>query len=627
MPHKARQDILPEVTAYTNNENSVPIPHGYGFFMPTKQVQLLAPAPPKAAPDLRDLHKLLTWNDIFRPIPSKQLLISLLQQVGKYRALRLLTALGTIAFRTNDVSIATQVTLINEFASKAAYRAAVLDLTVQEERVTFAQDPLAVLASYVLQHGAEIEPDESIVLDSFFRSVLLVNELYGQDQIAAQQSLSQTTDSLLVFELRAAAIDDDPMDHLIARLWRFVSWARLEPAASGDYCDIDGALRQSYANLSYEQLATAGFAIGHYFRSIDSAQKVGGIDPILSVELLAAPLSDGSAIRTFARSIASNAKEISAELGARDRMTTAALLPLQKRPLVTVQDGVYACPVYSFLASAIGMGLFHRLAEFFGAKGKRPRFQHFFGRFLQHHTEEMLRIAISKTGVSVYSEFKYNAGSHKKQRSTSDVILIDRQTAIFFDVCNKRLKAEASLYAGNVNELRLDIDAMIIDQAKQLQGRIDDFKAGYYDIGPYSTADIDMIIPVAVTHQSIHGWVATRRYIDRRLNERGYLQEGPRLEVVSITELETLVQAFDGSLNFVKLLQERSSHLDEVARSRSLKNYLLLNHGWDGKDKRSMPYYTEWFDTVLTPTLQSWGIVFEQAASQIAGTVETPDPP
>ena len=76
---------------------------------------------------------------------------------------------------------------------------------------------------------------------------------------------------------------------------------------------------------------------------------------------------------------------------------------------------------------------------------------------------------------------------------------------------------------------------------------------------------------------------------------------------ISIAELETLVQAYDGDLSYPDLLNARSSATDEISRARSLHNFLLLNAGWDGKARRDNAEFAEWFEKVAAAKLASWG--------------------
>jgi hypothetical protein len=466
------------------------------------------------------------------------------------------------------------------------------------------------LAGYIIQHGAENEAEPELVMNGFLNAVLMVNELYGSEQMEIQRSAAAASpdvdvlESFLPVELRAAAIDDEPMDHLIARIHDFVQWARKQSPAAKPYCDIDAAFMGIFG-YTYEDVTAAGLLVRHYFRSIDSVAQLRTLNPIVDVEFLVGPLKVQAPVRDFAQLYSVPIAQLAAELAARDRMSAAALLPLQKRPLVALRNGLYACPSLTFLSAALGIGLFHRLAEFYGAQGHRQRFYAFFARFLQAHTASTIARAVGKRLVVVVPEFDYRIG--KKRIDTSDAILIEGRRAIFFDVCNKRLNTELSLNAADLESLRRDIDGMILDQAKQLDGRIADFRAGAYTINGVGTADIDEIIPVAITHQSIHGWAATRRYVDRRLRESDYLQTGPRLEIIALSELETLVQAFDGDLSFADLLTARANHPNEVARGRSLKNYLLLDGDWDGQDRSENVGFRDWFDTVAKAKLMEWG--------------------
>lgn len=573
----------------------------YGMFAPR----------PRPVPRVSDWHTLVTWDEIYpRAAVTKADLIAQVHRIGVNRGLRLITAIDNIALRDGASRPDTQLALATEFTKTSPLVRPGLLGEVRKGRIAFAPESLVILAGYIVQHGLEEEPDESLVMTAFMNALLMINQLYGEEQLAiraaaqAARPNGDPLESFLPMELRNAALDDEPFDHLVARLHAFVTWARQQPKGKRPYVDIDAAFLEMYGR-TYEDVAAAGLIVRHYFRMIDSIPQLKNLDPILNIEFLVAPLLDKQPLRDFVAARATSIAELRPILAARDRMTAAALLPLQKRPFVDLGNGNYALPNMLFLSASIGIGLFHSLAEYFGAKGKRERFNHFFAQFLQQHTEETIRRAVAKRGAPVYPEFRYP--NTKPRIDSSDVFLIEGRRAIFFDVCTKRLNTENSLNAADLESMERDIDGMILSQAKQLDGRIADFRAGLYDIEGLTIADIDEIIPVAVTHQSIHGWAATRRYVDRRLREEKLLQIGPRLEIVSVAELETLVQALNGDLSFADLFERRRNHAEEIARGRSLKNFLLLNDGWDGKDRSENAGFRKWFDTVGAAKLAEWG--------------------
>jgi hypothetical protein len=576
----------------------------YGMFVPHRM----------PTPQLADWHTLVLWSEVFPHTQvTKTHLIGQVQRIGKYRGLRLVAAVNSIALHNGATAPGVQLELGNEFTKKLQLVRRPILAEVAKGRILFAEEPLAILAAYIIQHGVEEEPEPDYVMHGFTNALLMVNELFGNEQLDIQRATEAASpgidrlESFLPMELRAAAIDDEPMDHLIARIHAFVKWAREQSPTINPYLDIDAAFVAIFG-YTYEDMTAAGLVMRHYFRSIDSIPQLQTLDPITDIEFLVHPLKVQQPIRDFAQLHSVPIAQLAAELSKRDRMTAAALLPLQRRPLVDLGNGRYACPSLTFLSASLGIGLFHRLAGYYGAQQLRLRFYRFFAQFLQEHTARTIEQAVAKRNVVVVREFDYHVG--KQRKNSSDVILIEGRRAVFFDVCNKRLNAELSLNAADLDSMRRDVDGMILDQAKQLDGRIADFRAGRFTINGLGSSDIDDIIPVAITHQSIHGWAATRRYIDRRLREKGYLQNGPRLEVISLAELETLVQAFDGDLSFADLMNARANHSSEIARGRSLKNYLLLDAGWDGKDKCENAGFREWFDYVAIAKLTEWGFTF-----------------
>jgi hypothetical protein len=200
----------------------------------------------QAAERLRDWRKLLSWSDLLEGSPTRDDLIAQVSGIGRNRGLRILTAMQAITIRDGVTGLETQIALAREFVATASVlRTPVLDL-VAKGRVLFAEEQIAILASYLIQHGAVIEPDETLVIDSLLKSILIVNELFGQEQINLHRSSKQQLElqrcgahdleSFLPVELRAAAMDSEPLDQLIARLYTFVNWARAQDHTLKGYC-------------------------------------------------------------------------------------------------------------------------------------------------------------------------------------------------------------------------------------------------------------------------------------------------------------------------------------------------------------------------------------------------------
>jgi len=626
-PGSDREQVVVLNTAnICSHEVGVITPVRFGLFVARSRGSgFLIPQVSRAkVPNTSDWRVLVGWPELFGEagVSSEALTDELrdrLSQIGRFRGLRLITAINCIALDRGVERMDIQFALANEF-SKTLPTAAGAGLVglVSSGRIFLSAEQLAVLAGLIIRHGVVDEPrGANDATTAFVEAALIVNELYGREQIALRDAAlleltplfpddprAAALESFLPMEIRAAAFDTEPLDNLLWRIRSFVEWSRAQGANANGYCDVDGAF-QSIFGLTYEEVLTAGLWVQAYFKSIQNVADLQGQDPILNTDLIAAPLVDKRALR-YVGATSIPLEELVAELEGRDRMTAAALLALQRRPLVEVGAAHFACPVPAFLRSALGIGLFHRLAEHFGATGHRIRFYAFFARFLQQYAESIVATSVDATTSKMVSEFPYRVG--KKAKRSSDFVLIEGRSALFFDVCNKRLHTENSINEASLSAIQHDVDEMIVAQAKQLHGRIADFKAGHYTIDGRLASDFDEIVPVAVTHQSIHGWAGTRAYIDRRLRECGYLQSGPRLEIASLAELETLVQAFAGDLSLAVLFARRRMHADLVARGRSLNNYLLLHGEWDGKDRRRIPGLDEWLKSTIEAQLRSWGI-------------------
>src|SRR5262249_16016983 len=151
----------------------------------------------------------------------------------------------------------------------------------------------------------------------------------------------------------------------------------------------------------------------------------------------------------------------------------------------------------------------------------------FFGKVFELYVRRSIQRAIPDSDSlarRVYPEFVYPVRG-VGDRKSSDVIVIYRDSAIFVEATASRIRMENTAISGDLASFEADIEKIIPTIAKQLTGRISDFRAGLYTIGGLTPREIRRIQPVIATLHSMPESSFTWEYFDQKRREHGLLQE------------------------------------------------------------------------------------------------------
>lgn len=150
---------------------------------------MFLPSRPQAQRRIADWQELIMWSEIFRGTTvTRADLVDQVKRVGVNRGLRLVTAINTIALRHGETSAGVQAALAADLTKGLPLVRQPISDEIRRGRVLFSSEQITILAGYIIQYGASNEPDPDHVMDAFINAVLMVNELFGEEQLQVREA-------------------------------------------------------------------------------------------------------------------------------------------------------------------------------------------------------------------------------------------------------------------------------------------------------------------------------------------------------------------------------------------------------------------------------------------------------
>lgn len=261
---------------------------------------------------------------------------------------------------------------------------------------------------------------------------------------------------------------------------------------------------------------------------------------------------------------------------------------LMLKPLVQIDDDQLICSNLSFLLSKITSGIFWTLFDYVKSKGEDPEsISRFFGILFERYVQ-MLFDRIRGTSASygsmntVYLPKKYK-GRQNTQEESTDIILEYPEVLIFIEVVSSRLKLKDTIILGDIDSFWDDLDKIVIDKAKQLERKIQDYKNDLFYVGgrKYSESKIKGFYAIIIGLEGFPYWTAVREELDVKLAAGDLLQPKNGIkgwDFIDVEELEYLESVLETE-SLLNLLEKKLS--DPVLKNMAIKNFLhrenLLN--------------------------------------------------
>lgn len=261
---------------------------------------------------------------------------------------------------------------------------------------------------------------------------------------------------------------------------------------------------------------------------------------------------------------------------------------LMSKPLVQIDDDQLICSNLSFLLSKITLGIFWTLFDYVKLKGEDPEsISRFFGILFERYVQmvfERIRGVSASCGTinTVHLPQKYKGRQGTEEEST-DIILEYPEVLIFIEIVSSRLKLKDTVISGDIDSFWDDLDKMVIDKAKQLERKIQDYKNDLFEVGgrKYSQSKIKGFYAIIIGLEGFPYWTAVREELDVKLAADDLLQPKNSIkgwDFIDVEELEYLEPILEEQ-SMLNLLEKKLS--DPFLKSMAIKNFLhrenLLN--------------------------------------------------
>lgn len=468
---------------------------------------------------------------------------------------------------------------------------------------------ISTLVKYAVLYASETDDIPFYAFDHLIRSIIIANDAYGTAHRVANAEDERL--AFLPYELESMLESHENLSSVIARYYQFMKWT-LDPeqSADPDFLPVPTDFFKFFA-MSYEDYAAAAFGLMAPFTQRFSLGDWQRQIATLEINTLTSTLSDRRHFMTLLNRLSMSIEQASTRLSnVPQRFGLCDLRPFIEQPLLQIDESVVVCPYQGFLRNALGQGLYFALFDKYREQGqqKHLKLARLFGRFLEQYLFRLVEAgAIERNDVLVFPEQFYQTS--KGQCRSSDIVVIQGNTAVFMDVTRKRFKLDKTLCERDVTSLDEDINQTFVQKAKQITESIAAFRSSAYSLGGVEPSSIASFIPVIVTEQDLPQLISLPHLIHSAIDKEHLLRGCESLQILAADDVEALYRSTEGTACLVRILSGKCAN--EAYRHRDLATYLydneqaLLRPSDGGHD---LPGYREFFDTIVMPKMREWGL-------------------
>ena len=465
----------------------------------------------------------------------------------------------------------------------------------EEHRTIFTREGLLALLRLAVTEGSSGVLAANFA-DCFMQATLIVNELLA-DEITPSSSTGSPTD-LLPSELRSALLHLQNPHDLLGRTDAFFEWSRTPKAGlSRSHMPVEDDFRR-FTGLTFLEYAAGAYAAltrCSVFRTWSDVEQRG-----ISFDLddWLANLSNKSVLTQW---IAASTVAIStarAQWQEESSLSIAGAGALWRHPIVEADDGRFFIPSPLFILNAMSDGAYFVLFNGYGddAKddSKKLQFSQFYGEFFEDYVVGRITSGYAnRVDVSLVSrEIEYAPGV-----LSTDLFVAEANDVLFIEVVKKRMSLIGSVLRLNDETIRRDLEAGVLDKARQLHRNVEDFRSGklFPDV-PRPRGQ--RIFPILVAPEDWPRIYVLTDLFEKVRRDQGLLANAEPIELLDASEVEALEPVLRRGLRLGELL-DRKNKGDASNRLMSLHNYeLLVEPGTYGSE--------------MTPTRERGGRVAQQ---------------
>jgi hypothetical protein len=451
----------------------------------------------------------------------------------------------------------------------------VMRLLDEPDRVAFFEEQLLGLAKWSLlrgQKGGDLGlPGHG---KEMIRLVFAVSELMHLDYAESGNDERDLT------RLAVRSLFFNSTEAPVRLLTRYYDLWLLRPnseanRASPNHVDIPAAFRRA-TGLGLEDYLAGGFAFLAHFMRFREAREFGRTKYQVSWDELRVELGQPGVSDNLLRQVSWSIEEFRAAfepMPTEPRVMGASLLPFWKHPVLRLSSGEMVPLSQRLLFERLSSGVFWIVHDYLKkAEGDdaRAKFTRFVGELFQQQVHEILRDMIGDSphvSKRLFDDFEYG----EPRVRGSDATVVYQDAVIFVEASVARLRYVPTVLEADLDSLAEDVDKCVLAKARQLDRVVRDFRAGKFSLGNVNPRVVP-VIPVLVLIEPFPHFVLTIRDIERRLQERGYLQDTERLHILDAEELLMLNALVAGGHSLRDILRNKAA--DPTYARAAMKNYL-----------------------------------------------------
>lgn len=519
----------------------------------------------------------LLYSEFFGSVPTRPELEALVRRI-EWRTLAMqIVGILSVSWQDGIESAEHQRALVPEMTKDLLYSAAIASkLKSEPHRVLFTREGLLAVLRLAVAEGSPGDPSIGDHSDVFTKAILAANEILMLE-ISVDNPTGTATD-LLPSELRSAILHAENPHDLLARTDAFFAWSTTPKArASKNALPVEENLLR-FTGLTPLEYAAGAYVVLARFASMKNWAEVVRLGVAFSIEQWQSGVTDTRVVRQWIVANSVPLETVRAEWKAELSLSFAAAGCLWRKPVVQVEDDLFFVPAPALVQNVMGDGTYFALMDGYrdaagtdprGRKEAVERFTRFYGEFFEDHVAGILERAYNgRADASFTREVEYLPGV-----KSTDVIITEGPDIIFVEVVAKRMNLVESVLRLKPEAIARDLEAAVLEKARQLDRNIRDFQAGTL-LPDFPRAPDQRIFPVIVSpHDRPRVNVITASLEDARKNQ-GLLADVQPLELLDLGEVEQLENGLHAGVVLSALL-ERKNNSTAHNRMMSLHNYLI----------------------------------------------------
>lgn len=409
--------------------------------------------------------------------------------------------------------------------------------------------------------------------DLFVRAALMTNQLIHDELDPAVRT--GTSEDLLASELRSRTLNLEPLNTLLARTASFFEWAAQSPEArsSANYLPVEDDLKR-FTGLSPSEYTAGAYQMLARSALIRQPNDISRGYMFFTLDRWLEGLRQQDVPRKWVAVNNLPIQTAKADWRHEPSLSLAAAGKLWIKPVVWDGDQ-YFVPTFKLVANAMGDGMYFKLLDNYGHADKE-KFTRFYGEFFEDYIVDLLQKGYAGRGdAQLYPAFKYVRNGNKVD--SSDLIVIEGNNVIFFEVVAKRLNLVSSVLRLSQSSIEYDIQRGILEKAEQLHDNIEDFRANTL-LPNAPRSQNQKLIPVIVSpHDWPRIWVLDHVWPAAQAATGVLTSVGP-LELLDADEVELLEPMLRNGLTLSALLDRKNipTPNNAATRRQSLHDYIII---------------------------------------------------